>query len=197
MQTRKAMGCKAEPALVKHVELWEAEAHHSACHPVSVNSRSFLLTVILICTQLDARLKAVFVLPTQSQVHGRRRSSYLSSKEPQNICFWFSNCADVVFPFIPFQSCCIKPQKRWVSPRLAEEEQAPKPHSTIRGPNFWLNTQTWIWTRWSFTLIIFGEGDVDCVEPVLLCQRLALHHWVWRLRRSATGAGIWEAFKGP
>lgn len=79
--------------------MWEAEPHHSVCHPVSLNSGSCLLTVILICTQRGARLGAVFVSPPQSPARGRLRTSDFSARSPRNICFWFSNSADVSLLF--------------------------------------------------------------------------------------------------
>lgn len=70
-------------------EVWAAEPHHSASHPVFLDRFSSLLTVILICTQHGAGLEAVFVLPPQSQARGRRRTGYFSSKNPRTFAFDF------------------------------------------------------------------------------------------------------------
>lgn len=95
--------------------MWEAEPHHSVCHPVSLNSCSCLLTVILICTQRGAGLQAVFILPPQSQAHGRLHTSYFSSANPRTFAFDFQ--------IVLMSSCFLPP------PSLPFSTAAPKPRS--------------------------------------------------------------------
>lgn len=149
--------------------MWEAEPHHSVCHPVSLNSCSCLLTVILICTQHGASLEAVFILPPQSQTHRRLRTSYFSSKNPRTFAFDFqivlmSSC------FFPpsFQPCYTKPQECWTFRCPKErEEQAVKPHNPSRGVNSWQDVQTQGLALWSITQIILVK--VIWYNYVLLC----------------------------
>lgn len=167
--------------------MWEAEPHHSVCHPVSLNSCSCLLTVILICTQRGAGLQAVFILPPQSQAHGRLHTSYFSSANPRTFAFDFhivlmSSC--FLPPSLPpFQHCFTKTQVCWTSPCPRErDEQATKPHNPSRGADSWLDIlkhraqdvcetllRSCRWGRcWYFYVF---------VKLVLSCQKPDPHHW--------------------
>lgn len=187
--------------------MWEAEPHRSVCHPVSLNSCSCLLTVILICTQHGAGLEAVFVLPPQSQAHGRLRTSYLSSKKPPST---FASDFQIVlmsscffFFFLPlFQQCYTKPRDRWtfLCPR-EREEQAAKPHNPSSSASSWLGVLTRGSALWSVTQIIL-------VKVMLVILRF-LWNWYSAVRNwhSITEPGVRDnhpvdlacegALKGP
>lgn len=179
--------------------MWEAEPHHTVCHPVSLNSCSCLLTVILICTQHGARLEAVFVLPPQSQAHGRLRTSYFSSEKPRTFAFDFqivlmSSC--LFFLSLSFQQCYTKPQDHWTFLHPKErEERAAKPHNPSRGANSWLDVQTQRLALWSVTQIIsvkvmlvmlcFRETGTRLSEtgtPALSPELSIITQWTWHTR---------------
>lgn len=172
--------------------MWEAEPHHSVCHPVSLNSCSCLLTVILICTQHGAGLEAVFVLPPQSRAHGRLRTSYFSTKKPRTFAFDYqivlmSSC--LLFFFSSFQQHCTKPQDHW-APLCPKErgERAAKPHNQSRGANSWLDSNTGLgfFKHYSYHL---RKGDVS--KAVLMWNWARCSQW------SPCGPGMWGAFRGP